>query len=223
MAARSANINLASGGLGLAGPAAAGFLVAGGNPMGAAAAGAISALGQTFLNLFNSSGSIPYTAETSSIIQLALDAYENGVNIAPPQSVPQAISYVDDLWWQCSPGGYAMLVSKAIGTANVGVQMNGMFSFRSLAPTGRPVIVVNPPPAPVTNPESATRATLPQTRTRPRPQEGITQREIKRPTSLLPTTDLDPDKSARLRWLKATSTYIRALDGPRKIQATSEQ
>lgn len=213
MAARSANINLASGSLGLAGPAAAGFLVAGSNPMGAAAAGAIAALGQTFLNLFNSSGSIPYTAETSGIIQAALDAYEGGVNLSPPSSIPQAISYIDDLWWQCSAGGYAILVSKAISTANIGVQMNGMFSFRSLTPTGRPVITVNPPPT--TTNSTFEEMPLPRPRLHRKIAPPLARQQIASPEAANLPANLpdDLDKLARLRWLKATWTCVRMLDG----------
>jgi hypothetical protein len=217
MAARSADINLASSGLGLAGPAAAGFLISGGNPAAAAAAGALSALSQTFLNLFNSSGSIPYTTETASIIEQALNAYENGVNMGPPESVAQAISYVDDLWWQCSAGGYAMLVSKAISSASVGVQMNGMFSFRSLAPTGRPVVVVNPPPPPPPPalPQAFIEPLQPipdQQPHRVRPRMGVRAPE---PPLYHGSPTSDPDKPARLQWLRETSVYIPALDGPR--------
>ncbi len=81
---------------------------------------------------------IPYTPETATIIQGALDAYEAS---ADPSSVPQAASFIDDLWWLCSPGGYATLVSKSIATAQVSVA-RGDSLFPGVS-TGRPRILIN--------------------------------------------------------------------------------
>lgn len=119
MASREANISLAGGALGIAGPAASGFLLTGGNPVGAVAASAFAALGQSLLAQYNSSGAIPYTTATAGIIENAIDAYEAAIDALPPATIAEAASYVDDEWFTCSPGGYAMLVTKAIGTAQV--------------------------------------------------------------------------------------------------------
>lgn len=142
---QSVNLGLAGGGLGLGGVAAAGFLTSGGNPVGAAAATGIAALGQAFLNLFQASGSIPYTSETAMLIENALDAYEAQVDANPPQTVARAASYVDDLWWQCSPGGYAMNASRALSTATVSaVPAAAAQSFALGLSTGnRPRILIN--------------------------------------------------------------------------------
>jgi hypothetical protein len=144
-ASRSANISLASGGLGLAGTAAAGFLVAGANPGGAAAAGVLAALGQNFLGLFQQAGAIPYGAGTSTIIENALDAYEAGVAASPPTSVAMAASFTDDEWYLCSPGGYAELMEKAAMTAGVSTSAAGPAMSRALSVPmpPRPVIRIN--------------------------------------------------------------------------------
>lgn len=144
-AARAANISLASGGLGLAGAGVAG-MIASSNPAGAVISAGAAALGQSFLNLYGASGGIPYTNETSTIIDDALDAYEASVNTMPPTTVAQALSYVDDEWFLCSPGGYAELATKAIGTATVsgsgGASSSASFATRAV-PAGRPKVFVN--------------------------------------------------------------------------------
>jgi hypothetical protein len=136
-AERDANLGLGIGALGLSGAAAATA-----SPI---ASGAI-ALAGSLLTLFQQSGAIPYTAATSSIIEKALDAYEAGVAAGPPQTLEQAASYVDDLWFLCSPGGYAELMQKAaIGAAvSAGsVRAAVMLPRAAAAPPTRPMIQVN--------------------------------------------------------------------------------
>lgn len=137
-AQRNANLSLGVGALGLGGAAAAGM----GSP---AAAGAV-ALASSFLTLFQQSGAIPYTEGTSTLIENALNAYEAGVTNAPPATVEQAASYVDDLWFLCSPGGYAELMQKAAMGASVssGGSAPVAHARMSLPVTqSRPVIQVN--------------------------------------------------------------------------------
>ena len=121
-------------------------MIASSNPAGAVISAGAAALGQSFLNLYGASGGIPYTNETSTIIDDALDAYEASVNTMPPTTVAQALSYVDDEWFLCSPGGYAELATKAIGTATVsgsgGASSSASFATRAV-PAGRPKVFVN--------------------------------------------------------------------------------
>jgi hypothetical protein len=136
-AERNASLGLGIGALGLGGAAAATT-----NP---AAAGAI-ALAGSFLTMFQQAGPIPYTAGTSSIIEKAIDTYEAGVNAAPPTSIAQAASYVDDVWFLCSPGGYAELMQKAaMGAAvsNGRAPTSAAMMPRAVAPRMRPAIKVN--------------------------------------------------------------------------------
>jgi hypothetical protein len=118
-AARSADLSLANAGVGLSGTAAAGFLLSGGNPIGAALATGLASLGQSFLSTYQASGAIPYTGATTNLIENALDADENAAEQQLPTSIEQAASYVDDFWWWCSPGGYAQLILKSAMTAQV--------------------------------------------------------------------------------------------------------
>jgi hypothetical protein len=193
MAQRSADLSLESGALGMGGGAAA---IASGHPYVAAA----TALGESFLTLFQQSGAIPYTTETSMLIEGGLDAVETGVALQPPKSAAQALLDVQKLWWQCSAGGYRQLVSQSI--------VAGARSVRA-APsvTGVPRLtmdVVTAPPTPTPTPQ-----TEPRSRAR-------TKLRVSAPAVPIPSPSLyDPDKPARLQWLRETSTYIRALDGPR--------
>jgi hypothetical protein len=134
-AARNANINLGSSAAGILG---AGLSVV--NPL----AGVASSLVQTLLTAFQSSGAIPYTTATSTIIVNALNAEEAAVESAPPADMAQAVSYVVDQWFNCSAGGYQILVTKSISTATIGATTQGMQS-RAFGVTGhgRPTITVN--------------------------------------------------------------------------------
>lgn len=112
-------------------------------------AGIASSLFQTFLTAYRAAGAMPYTPETSAIVLGAMDAYEAAAG-APPDN-DTAVSWVDDVWFSCTPAGYAMLASQAIATANVGAQPNAMpgvpaslAQFRS----GRPVVTINNRPVP---------------------------------------------------------------------------
>lgn len=139
MAQRNASLSLAGTAVGLVG--AAGSIA---NPL----AGVGSSLAQGFLTAFQNSGAIPYTPETSTLIESALDAYEAGVAASPPTTVAQAASYSDDLWFQCSPGGYAQLVAKSIATANVtsaSAPTAAAFAPRAagMVIPGRPKVLVN--------------------------------------------------------------------------------
>lgn len=142
-AARAAAMSSASTGLGLSGTAAAGFLASGGNPVGAALATGLASLGQSFLAAYQASGAIPYTTATTTMIEGALDAEETSVEQRLPTSVAQAASYVDDLWWWCSPGGYAELMMKSALTAQVSASSSPGFGARSAAPSARPRVLVN--------------------------------------------------------------------------------
>lgn len=116
-ARRSANLGLAQTGVGTAGLAAAGFAAGAGNPVAAALASSSATLVATFLGEFQSAGALPYSAETSAIIDNAMSAYEAA---APaPTSVAQAALLAEGLWRLCSPVGYAELVAKSISTAEV--------------------------------------------------------------------------------------------------------
>ena len=133
-AIRSSNLALASGGLGMAGTAATGFLAAGGGFQGAAAAAGLTALGQSFLALFQASGPTPSVAD-GMLVMAAMDAREAGVLASPPSSVPIAMSDVDDQWFDCSWGGISTLRDRASMTANVtavrpGFALAGTFSAR---------------------------------------------------------------------------------------------
>jgi hypothetical protein len=62
--------------------------------------------------------------------------------------VAQAISYVEDQWFNCTAGGYQILVTKSIATAQIGTTSSPSFSsFQSRAVgapiAGRPAITVN--------------------------------------------------------------------------------
>lgn len=139
-AQQSANLNLASVGVGVVG---AGMSVV--NPL----AGVASTVVQSLISAFNASGAIPYTPETSTIIMNSLNAEEAGVEMAPPTDQATALSLTDDLWFLCSPGGYAMTAAQAISTAQIGVAGTSASpaQFRSNAGAAprfsRPVITVN--------------------------------------------------------------------------------
>jgi hypothetical protein len=138
-ATRNASIGLGSSAAGVLG---AGLSVV--NPL----AGVASSLFQTFLTALQSSGAIPYTTETSTIIVSALNAEESAVEASPPVDVAQAISYVEDQWFNCTAGWYQILVTKSIATAQIGTTSSPSFSsFQSRAVgapiAGRPAITVN--------------------------------------------------------------------------------
>lgn len=141
-AQRSAELNLAGTGIGVGGVAAAGMLASRGNLVASAMAGAVSGLASTFLSAYEASGALPYSSETTSLIQNAEDAYSGAV--APPQSLAEAANDTEGAWWICTPAGYAMLASKAIGTAQVsaGPSMTAAFAA-SPTSDGRPKIEVN--------------------------------------------------------------------------------
>lgn len=141
-AVHSSDINALSIGAGIAGAAGSMY-----NPL----AGIASSLVQSFLNASNASGAIPYTPETSTLIMHSLDADESGVN---PSSIPDqatAVSLVDDLWFLCSPGGFAMTAATALSTAQVGTMTNAAltpsFSFNAKTPSvynfQRPITTIN--------------------------------------------------------------------------------
>lgn len=142
-AQRSSGISLAGAAVGFAG--AAGSMV---NPL----AGVASSLLQGFLSAYQQSGAIPWGPETATIIENALDAYEDGVAASPPATVEDAASDVDTLWFYCSPGGYSILVTKAISTAGISASASPSLSptarFNSAAAatiivSGRPKVLVN--------------------------------------------------------------------------------
>lgn len=147
LAGQASSLALASSGLGLGAAAAGGFLISGGNPGGAAAATGLAALAQSFLAAFQTSRAIPYTAETAALIEKTLDAYEAGVAASPPATIAQAASYVDDQWWNCSYGGYAVHAAAAIGSATIAanppVPAAGNFAALLMPRPARPVITVN--------------------------------------------------------------------------------
>lgn len=147
MAQRSANLGLAQAGAGTAGIAAAGFAASAGSPVAAALASSAGSLVQTFLGEFQSSGALPYSAETSSIIDDAMSAYESAA--APPATTAGAMVLAEGLWRLCSPVGYAELVAKSISTASVTAGGAAPVT-ESLAlgaprpvPAGKPHILVN--------------------------------------------------------------------------------
>lgn len=136
----SAKLSFGSTALGLAG--AAGSIA---NPL----VGVGTTIAQGFLSAYQASGAagLPYSPETTALIQDAMAAYENAV--APPTSVPVAALDVEGLWWQCTPAGYAELATKAISTAQVSASSGAAPTAavpRALmvAPSGvRPRITVN--------------------------------------------------------------------------------
>jgi hypothetical protein len=135
-AAQQTSISLGSSAVGIAG---AGASVA--NPLGGVAASLV----QSFLSALSSSGTVPTTGD-AVLIMGALSAYETGVSASPPASIPMAISYVDDLWFNCAPGGAAILAMKAKTSAQIGIASPpaAAFSSRGLAVLPRrPVITVN--------------------------------------------------------------------------------
>lgn len=145
-ASRAAGLSTASGALGLGGTAAAGFLVAGGNPAGAAAAGTLAALGQSFLQLFQNSGAMPYTAATAVIIDKAMGAYEAAVDAAPPTDMAGAMNAIEGVWNICTPSGYAALATEAIRSATVSAAPAAAANYLAISPSPsitRPPIVVN--------------------------------------------------------------------------------
>lgn len=139
-ASRNASISFGSSAAGVLG---AGLSVV--NPL----AGVASSLVQTLLTAFQSSGAIPYTTETSTIIVNAMNAEEDAVEASPPADAAQALSYVNDQWFNCSAGGYQILVTKSIATAQIGVATTRVAPLQSRAAgggimgVGRPVITVN--------------------------------------------------------------------------------
>jgi hypothetical protein len=143
-AIRSSQIGLASTGIGLGGVAAGSFLIAHGSPLGAAAATALSSLTQSFLSNYQQAGAIPYTSNTTTIIVKALNAEEAQVNADLPTTVEDAMSYVSDLWWWCSPGGYQWLVNESIATATIsaGPPLSSAFASPP-GPRERPQVRVN--------------------------------------------------------------------------------
>ena len=137
-ATRSADLSLANTGIGMGGAAATGFLVSGGDPAGGAAAGGIAALAQSFLSAFQASGALPYSGATTTLVVGAMDAWDGYVEAHLPASVPEAAGDVLELWWQCSPGGYAQLILKSSVTAQI-----------TTAPASAvPAAVVVPAPSP---------------------------------------------------------------------------
>jgi hypothetical protein len=129
-ASRSASIGLAGSAAGVIG---AGLSVV--NPL----AGVASSLVQTLLTAFQSSGAIPYTTETSTIIVSALNAEEDAVEASPPADAAQAVSYIMDQWFNCTAGGYQILVTKSIATAQIGTSAQP----RAIGGWGRPRVTVN--------------------------------------------------------------------------------
>lgn len=140
-AARSAQLSLASTGVGMGGAAATGILAASGAFPGAALAGGLATLAQSFIAAYQASGALPYTTETSTMIDNAMTAYEAAV--PPPVDTAQAMLDVEGLWALCSPVGYSRLVSKAVATASVSAAMPTQRLGLLPARQGRPVITVN--------------------------------------------------------------------------------
>lgn len=148
-ATRNSDLALASGGLGLGGIGAMGFLSNGGNVPGALAAGAVTTLGQNFLNLFQQSGPTPSVGD-SILVGDALDKYEANVELNPPASVAMAASFGDDEWFLCSWGGIQELRQKAemtaqVSTGSVQASASTVPFTAVMTPTwpGRPHIYVN--------------------------------------------------------------------------------
>lgn len=142
-ASRDAGLSLAGAGLGTAGVAAAGFLATGGNPIGAAAATGLTSLAQTFLGEYRSSGALPYTSGTTTLVQNSMAAYEGA--LPSPASTAEAMLEVEGDWWQCSPGGYAQNVEKAAETVTVTAGAPGSVSF-ALARPAAAAPALRPPP-----------------------------------------------------------------------------
>jgi hypothetical protein len=138
-AAQQTNLNLVGMGVGVIGAGASIY-----NPL----AGVASSLVQTLINAYSSSGPVPTTAD-AIIIEGAMDAYEAAAVMAPPTSVASAVSYVDDLWFNCAAGGAAILELKAKMTAQIGSNMSQLpsaaASYRASMPmpSRRPTITVN--------------------------------------------------------------------------------
>lgn len=111
-------------------------------------AGVASSLFQTFLTGFRAAGAMPYTSQTSTLVLGAMNAYEASVGVPPDNDT--AVSWVDDVAFDCTPAGYAMLVNAAISTANVGVQQVGHLAAIDQAEvaSSRPVVTVNGRPVP---------------------------------------------------------------------------
>jgi hypothetical protein len=107
-------------------------------------AGVASSLLQTFLTAYQAAGVMPYMPETSMIVMSSLDAYEAGVSLPTDQAT--AMSYVDDEWFLCSPGGYMRTVSAAIGSAMIGTQSTSGVAgaaFVAGPRSTRPIVTVN--------------------------------------------------------------------------------
>jgi hypothetical protein len=132
-ATKAAQVSQASAGAGALG---AGLSIV--NPL----AGVASSLFQSFLSSYQAAGALPYTSETTTIISKALDDYGAQVSVALPSSTATAMSYIDDEWFMCSPGGYAELVAAAISTANIGGSSVGPNAPLIAAPR-RPGVTVN--------------------------------------------------------------------------------
>lgn len=141
LAQRQANFGLASGAVGTSGLAAAGFAATRANPVAAALATSASTLVQTFLGQFENAGALPYSPETTALIQNAMDTYEGAVR--PPQSVAEAGGDAEGLWWLCSPAGYAELAAKAVGSAQVSAATVPETAFMQPTSAGRPRVFVN--------------------------------------------------------------------------------
>lgn len=141
LAERQAGFGLASGAVGTSGLAAAGMAASRANPIAAALATSASTLVQTFLGQLQNAGALPYSVETTTLIQNALDAYEGAVR--PPQSLAEAAGDAEGAWWLCSPAGYAELAAKSIGSAQVSAA--AMPFTAAMLPTSpsRPHLLIN--------------------------------------------------------------------------------
>lgn len=140
-AVRDADIGFADNLVGTSGLAAAGMTASMGNPAAAALTAGATGIARNFLGDFRQAGALPYGPETTVIVQKALDAYEAATR--PPASKAEAMADIEGLWWLCSPAGYAELVAKSIGSAQVSAAAMPVSAAALRASPSRPRVLVN--------------------------------------------------------------------------------
>lgn len=124
----------------LGGTAAATFMAAGGNPIGAATAGIAGGLAASLLGILQNSPTMPYSAATSEKVREAIAAIEDSDSAIVPANVYQSMMMVEDAWYPCSLPGAAWIAQTAISTAAISTSAPASvvqgFAFNAATATG---------------------------------------------------------------------------------------
>src|SRR5271157_5064795 len=189
-AAQQTNLGLAGIGVGAVG---AGLSLV--NPL----AGLGASLGQTLLAGLSSSGYVPTTSD-AILVENYLNTYEAGAAASPATSNAMAVSWAVDEWYHCSAGGIAELGMQAKTSAQLDLQPStrvvtpSQFTTPVARGPQRPVVVVNPPPAPASLPPELSILSKPRYR---RPQPSATPTNSK---EIYPPINSYSDEARRIEW-----------------------